>query len=103
MTELNGPTLPLYRSHKLVEAFQIRAIVQDRTGGAGLIPEGDLFERFTVDAAYLLKHAPRPGGYFVRYRDGYCSWSPAEAFEAGYTRVPAGEMPSWDPGPTPER
>jgi hypothetical protein len=40
-----------------------------------------------VDGAYLLKHDPRPGGYFVEYADGYRSFSPAEAFEAGYTRI----------------
>lgn len=27
------------------------------------------------------------GGYYVRYQDGYESWSPAEAFEEGYTRI----------------
>lgn len=27
------------------------------------------------------------GGYFVRYSDGYISWSPAEAFEEGYTEI----------------
>ena len=27
------------------------------------------------------------GGYYVRYPDGYESWSPAEAFEEGYTLV----------------
>ena len=33
------------------------------------------------------KHAPQPGGYFVLYEGGYTSWSPADAFEAGYTPV----------------
>lgn len=27
------------------------------------------------------------GGYYVRYEDGYESWSPAKAFEDGYTRI----------------
>lgn len=27
------------------------------------------------------------GGYFVRYADGYESWSPAEAFESGYKEI----------------
>lgn len=26
------------------------------------------------------------GGYYVRYADGFESWSPAKAFEEGYTR-----------------
>lgn len=27
------------------------------------------------------------GGYFIRYADGYESWSPLEAFEAGYREI----------------
>jgi hypothetical protein len=30
---------------------------------------------------------PQPGGYFVVYKDGYKSFSPAKAFEEGYTRI----------------
>ena len=33
----------------------------------------------------MAKH--EAGGYYVRYPDGYESWSPAEAFEEGYTLV----------------
>lgn len=40
-----------------------------------------------MGAAYVQKHAPKAGGYFVAYEDGYKSWSPAEAFESGYTRL----------------
>jgi len=42
---------------------------------------------FEVDATYLKKHNPQVGGYYVVYADGYKSWSPAQAFEEGYTRV----------------
>lgn len=42
-----------------------------------------------VDVSYLNKHKPEPGGYYVRYEDGYESYSPPEAFEAGYTRIAA--------------
>ena len=99
------PTLPRYRCHKVVEAFKIGLIHQDPTGRATLTPALEAVRRivgvFTVDAAYVTKHAPKVGGFFVRYEDGYCSWSPAEAFEAGYTREPALDgLPSWDPGPT---
>jgi hypothetical protein len=31
------------------------------------------------------KHKPQVGGYFVQYRDGYKSFSPAAAFEEGYS------------------
>ena len=37
---------------------------------------------------YMIRaRAAKPGGYYVRYPDGYESWSPAEAFEDGYTLV----------------
>ena len=42
---------------------------------------------FTVSAEYLAKHKPVIGGYFVVYADGYESFSPAQAFEEGYTRI----------------
>lgn len=43
--------------------------------------EGD---RQAVDFEYAKKHNPKIGGYFVKYDDGYQSWSPADKFEAGY-------------------
>jgi hypothetical protein len=33
---------------------------------------------------YLAKHEPKVGGYYIRYKDGYESWSPASAFEEAY-------------------
>jgi len=35
----------------------------------------------------MYKHKPEVGGYYVVYADGYKSFSPAQAFEEGYTRV----------------
>jgi hypothetical protein len=35
----------------------------------------------------MTKHAPEVGGYYVVYADGYKSYSPAKAFEDGYTQV----------------
>jgi site-specific recombinase XerD len=34
---------------------------------------------------YVHKHKPEAGGYYVVYADGYKSYSPAKAFEEGYT------------------
>ena len=36
---------------------------------------------------YRQAQPSKSGGYYVRYPDGYESWSPAEAFEEGYTLV----------------
>lgn len=56
--------------------------------GAFVVPEDEGYPRVFVTRAYLTKHDPQPGGYYVGYDDGYVSVSPAEAFEGGYTRLP---------------
>ena len=62
-------------------------------GGAAQLRGYDIrFDRklqVLVLQPYVEKHAPRVGGYFVRYDDGYESFSPAAAFEGGYTSVDA--------------
>ena len=81
--------LPLYKSHKLVRALKIKAILRalDNDGVIFIIPEDDRYAEFQVDSAYYDRHNPQAGGYYVVYEDGYKSWSPAEAFESGYTKV----------------
>lgn len=54
---------------------------------AVIVPADPGYAPFAIDAAYLRKHEPQVGGYFVVYEDGYRSFSPAEAFEAGYSRI----------------
>lgn len=89
--------MPRYRSHKEVWALQIAAILFDAgvarvenretDGSATITPVDSRYAPFKVDAAYVSKHNPEAGGYYVVYADGYKSWSPAEAFEEGYTLV----------------
>ncbi|MCB8880104.1 hypothetical protein ACELLULO517_07645 [Acidisoma cellulosilytica] len=79
--------MPRYQSHKKVWALKIRDITLHSNGTAIIMPEEGRYTSFTVDASYVLKHAPQAGGYYVVYDDGYKSWSPAEAFESGYTRL----------------
>jgi hypothetical protein len=89
--------MPRYRCHKEVWALKIAAIEfdvdkareEDREtdGSATITPAEPGFAPFKVDAAYVRKHAPKAGGYYVFYEGGYESWSPAEPFERGYTRV----------------
>ena len=56
--------------------------------GTGVItPEEKGFGDFDVESSYINKHCPEVGGYYVQYQDGYESYSPAEAFESGYSRV----------------
>jgi hypothetical protein len=52
-----------------------------------LIPEDEGYGRVEIDSAYVQKHRPEAGGYYVVYADGYKSFSPAQAFEEGYTAI----------------
>jgi hypothetical protein len=85
--------LPRYRCHKEVQALKIKDVVhQDGPGdpqeaSAILTFEEPGYDPIRVSAEYVKKHNPQAGGYLVVYADGYQSWSPAEAFEAGYKRV----------------
>lgn len=77
--------LPRYICHKQVWALKIRSI-EILEDGAGLItPEEEGYIPFHVTRDYMAKHVPKLGGYWVKYDDGYQSWSPAKAFEEGYT------------------
>jgi len=78
--------LPRYKSHKEVWALKIRDLTQTSTGLL-LIPEESGYLPFILDQGYVAKHNPKIGGYYVLYKDGYKSWSPADAFEEGYTKI----------------
>lgn len=79
--------LPCYRSHKKVWALKIKYITINDDGSAVITPEEHGYASFSVDAKYVEKHKPQEGGYYVQYEDGYQSWSPAKAFESGYTLI----------------
>ena len=89
----NQPGYPKYKSHKEVRAFKIGKVDFDadvggnrETDGSVIItPENTVYPPFKVDGEFDRRHAPQPGGYIVFYEDGYVSYSPADAFEGGYT------------------
>lgn len=85
---MSGPGgLPRYRSHKEVGALKIIDVLSLPDGSGTLRFEDPQFSPISVDPGYMTKHQPKVGGYLVVYADGYRSWSPAEAFEDGYTLV----------------
>jgi hypothetical protein len=55
--------------------------------GATIVPVEAGYGAFEVSEEYVDKHNPQAGGYYVVYKDGYKSFSPAEAFEEGYTKI----------------
>jgi hypothetical protein len=91
------PELPRFKCHKGVWALKIKTIAydcdkarvegRDTDGSAVITPEEDGYMPFREDANYISKHRPEVGGYYVVYVDGYKSFSPAKAFEDGYSPV----------------
>ena len=90
--------MPLYKCHKKVHALKIAQIDHkpnpDTSGnsvqssyGAVITPEDEGYAPFDVPPEYVTKHRPEAGGYYVVYADGYKSYSPAKAFEDGYSRI----------------
>ena len=90
--------MPRYVCHKEVHALKIekiefdidkaKEINRETDGSATIFPvEKEIYAPFKVNHEYVRKHNPKAGGYYVVYADGYKSWSPADAFESGYTRI----------------
>lgn len=51
-------------------------------GGWIIVPADEGYAPFEADSAYMNKHKPEAGGYYVVYKDSYKSYSPAQAFSA---------------------
>lgn len=89
--------MPRYKCHKEVSALKIKSIEHDfdvaqregrETDGKIILTSEDPgCAPVKVDMEWFEKHGPEVGGYFVAYLDGYTSYSPAAAFESGYTRI----------------
>lgn len=72
---------------KIKEVIDPTETGSESDGSRLLVFEESGYAPIRVDWEYLTKHKPQAGGYYVVYDDGYKSWSPAKAFEEGYTRV----------------
>ncbi|EQC4552725.1 hypothetical protein [Cronobacter dublinensis] len=92
----NSAEMPRYQCHKKVWALKIAEIttafqsppeVAEPRQFNVIIPEDKRYAPFEISFDYIEKHNPQPGGYYVQYEGGYESYSPAEAFESGYTRI----------------
>jgi hypothetical protein len=78
--------LPKWQCHKVVEAVQIYAIALFEHKAGYKLSTLEAYD-IAVSIEYYAKHHPQVGGYYVKYEDGYESYSPKEAFEQGYTRI----------------
>ncbi len=93
MNEAAQREMPRYKCHKEVWALKIAKIElsapnEETDGGAIITPAEEGCVPFCVDRHYMRKHSPHVGGYYVAYGGGYESFSPAKAFEDGYSLIP---------------
>ena len=81
--------LPEWQCHKKVWAFKIFNILERKgeTGYVSYVLSDGASAVVYVSMEYVEKHKPEVGGYYVRYQDGYESYSPAGAFEEGYSLI----------------
>ena len=77
--------LPLYQCYKRVRAAKIGRLEPLEDGNVIIRPADESIEPFQVSDDYCQRYSPTPGGYYVKYADGYESFSPCQAFEEGYT------------------
>jgi hypothetical protein len=80
--------MPRYKCHKEVWALKIAEMSLPMLDGSMLLTFHEPgYAPLLVDKDYVRKHSPKRDGYYVVYDDGYKSFSPAKAFEEGYTRI----------------
>lgn len=82
-----------FKCHKVVEAAKIIGVAANSAQPGALLHLSGEKVALALPPEWLQKHQPGSGiqsftgGYLVVYDDGYTSYSPAAAFEAGYTAV----------------
>jgi len=81
--------LPQYQCHKKVRAAKITEIKSHESDGTGshTMVFGEIGGSQFLTDEWKDRFAPEVGGYYVVYEDGYTSYSPAPAFESGYTAI----------------
>lgn len=82
MSSTTGTPMPQYQCIKKVHALKIKHVDNNQ-----IVPEDETFAPFNVSDEFIARNNPERGGYYVLYEDGYESFSPAEAFESGYTLI----------------
>lgn len=92
----NAPAvaLPQWQSHKKVYGDKIKKIVDHGPNSELSSPQASGIFWFLECGGYvdvkkdlIARGSPVVGDYYVKYADGYESWSPAAAFEEGYSRI----------------
>lgn len=81
--------MPQYQCHKKVRALKIKSVQYEHfdDGRAYLVFEDESYPPIEVSSSWTRIHEPEDGGYYVQYDNGHTSYSPAKAFEEGYTLI----------------
>ena len=81
--------MPRYQSHKKVWALKIETLDIGENGVAKIMPADEGYALFETRPGWAdrFEGSDDDFGYYVRYEDGFTSWSPTEAFENGYTSI----------------
>jgi hypothetical protein len=79
--------LPKYKCHKEVWALKIKEVVSNPNESMDIFFEDESYSPINLVPGIYKGVTPEAGGYYVVYKDGYRSYSPAEAFEEGYTKI----------------
>ena len=79
--------MPKYKCIKEVWALKIKDYVKNDDGTATVHPEDARYAPINVDADYVRKNDVEIGGYYVVYKGGYASFSPAQPFDEGYVKA----------------
>ena len=88
VTAYNKRIMPEYQYHKKIKAFKITYIGEEKSERYTVyILRGEHNMCVMVSSDYIIKHNPEIGGYYVLFNDSYESYSPAKAFEEGYSLI----------------
>ena len=82
--------MPRYRCHKIVHALKIKSVEQYSLDGRHVTFADEKFKLAFVSEVLFARFEPKAGDYYVVYADGYKAFSPAAAFEEGYTLIDDG-------------
>jgi len=82
--------MPRYRSHKLVSALEITAVILHEH----VVHLKGRQVPYQLEPEMFSRYKPFPGDYLVQYESGYRSFSPRKEFVDGYT--PEGAPPPPD-------
>ena len=92
MTDFSA--LPQWRCHKVVRAAKIASTQEmDDRWYVELVDIPGLEGILSVAPTVFARGVPEQGDYLVVYDDSYISWSPAKAFEDGYSPLANGMAP----------